>query len=142
MVLQLIQYHIDRRGTYTLENYNFDYSYQASPAATLLSFAVAIIGIVAMWKIFEKAGEPGWASIIPFYNIYVLFKITWGNGWKFLFLLIPIVNIVFAIITMVKLAKAFGKSGGFAVGLIFLSVIFYCILAFDQSQYLGVPEKA
>ena len=125
-----------------MDFYNYDYSYQASPGVTLLSFAVAILGIVAMWKIFEKAGEPGWAAIIPFYNIYVLFKITWGSGWKFLLLLIPFANIVIAIITMVKLAKAFGKSGGFAVGLIFLSVIFYCILAFDQSQYQGVPEKA
>ena len=109
---------------------------------TIVYLAVAVLGIVAMWKIFEKAGEPGWAAIIPFYNLYVLFKITWGNGWKFLFLLIPIANIVFAIITMVKLAKAFGKSGGFAVGLIFLSIIFYCILAFDKSEYLGVPQSA
>lgn len=124
-----------------MDNYNFDYSYQASPGATLLGIAVAILGVVAMWKIFEKAGEPGWAAIIPFYNLYVLFKITWGSGWKFLLLLIPLANVVFLIITMVKLAKAFGKSGGFAVGLIFLSVIFYCILAFDQSQYLGVPES-
>jgi len=123
-------------------DYNFDYSYQASPGASFLGLAVGVLAIVALWKIFVKAGEPGWAAIIPFYNLYVLFKITWGNGWKFLFLLIPIANIVFLIITMVKLAKAFGKSGGFAVGLIFLSVIFYCILAFDQSQYLGVPENA
>jgi hypothetical protein len=124
-------------------NWNYDYSsYRASPGMTFLSLAIAVLGIVAMWKIFEKAGEPGWAAIIPFYNVYVLFKITWGNGWKFLLLLIPIANIVFLIITMVKLAKAFGKTGGFAVGLIFLSVIFYCILAFDKSQYLGVPQSA
>jgi hypothetical protein len=91
-------------------------------------------------RFFEKAGEPGWAAIIPFYNLYVLFKITWVQGWKFLLMLIPIANFVIAIITMVKLAKAFGKSGGFAVGLIFLSVIFYCILAFDNSiNYIGVP---
>lgn len=121
---------------------DFAYSYEASPFMSILSLAVAVLGIVAMWKIFEKAGEPGWAAIIPFYNLYVLFKITWGNGWKFLFLLIPFANIVFAIITVVKLAKAFGKSGGFAVGLIFLSIIFYCILAFDQSTYLGVPQSA
>jgi hypothetical protein len=120
----------------------FDSYAQQSPGMTFLSLALAVLGIVAMWKIFEKAGEPGWAAIIPFYNLYVLFKITWGSGWKFLLLLIPIANIVFVIITMVKLAKAFGKSGGFAVGLIFLGVIFYCILAFDQSQYLGVPQSA
>jgi hypothetical protein len=125
-----------------MQDWNYDYSYQMSPFGTILSLAVAVLAIVAMWKIFEKAGEPGWAAIIPFYNLYVLFKITWGKGWNFLLLLIPIANIVILIITMVKLAKAFGKSGGFAVGLIFLSVIFYSVLAFDQSQYLGVPEKA
>ena len=124
-----------------MDNFYADYYAQPRPGMTILSLALAVLGIVAMWKIFEKAGKPGWAAIIPFYNIYVLFEITWGNGWKFLFLLIPIANIVFAIITMVKLAKAFGKGGGFAVGLIFLSIIFYCILAFDQSQYLGVPES-
>ena len=113
---------------------------QPSPFAMFLWLAVSVLMIVAMWKIFEKSGEPGWAAIIPFYNLYVLFKITWGNGWKFLYLLIPIAGFVFGIITVVKLAKAFGKSGGFAVGLIFLSVIFYCILAFDQSIYLGVPQ--
>ena len=127
-----------------MENWSYEYgsAYAPSPFAMVLSLALGVLGIVAMWKIFEKAGEPGWAAIIPFYNLYVLFKITWGNGWKFLLLLIPFAGIVFAIITIVKLAKAFGKSGGFAVGLIFLSIIFYCILAFDQSQYLGVPEAA
>ena len=125
-----------------MENFDYSYSYQASPFMTVVYLAVAVLGIVAMWKIFEKAGEPGWAAIIPFYNLYVLFQITWGSGWKFLLMLIPFANIVIAIITMVKLAKAFGKSGGFAVGLIFLSIIFYCILAFDQSRYLGVPEAA
>ena len=125
-----------------MENFDYESAYQGGPCTTILSLAISVLAIIALWKIFEKAGEPGWAAIIPFYNLYVLFKITWGNGWKFLLMLIPIANIVFAIITMVKLAKAFGKSGGFAVGLIFLSIIFYCILAFDQSQYLGVPEKA
>ncbi len=126
-----------------MQNWNYDYGYiQATPGMTFLSLAIGVLAVIAMWKIFVKAGEPGWAAIIPFYNIYVLFKITWGSGWKFLLLLIPFANIVILIITMVKLAKAFGKSGGFAVGLIFLSIIFYCILAFDQSQYLGVPEKA
>ena len=77
---------------------------------------------------FTKAGKPGWAAIVPFYNLYILFEITWGNGLLFLLMLIPIVNSIVAIITMVKLAKAFGKGGGFAVGLIFLSLIFILIL--------------
>ena len=107
--------------------------------AKYLFIMLAIFCLVCCWAIFEKAFEHGWGALIPFYSNYLYFKITWGNGWKFLLLLIPIANFVFAIITMVKLAKAFGKSGGFAVGLIFLSVIFYCILAFDQSEYAGVP---
>ena len=101
--------------------------------------ALAIVEIVALWKVFAKAGEPGWAALIPFYNTYVLFKIAWGNGWKFLLLLIPIANIVFSIMANVKLAKAFGKGGGFAVGLILLPVVFYPILGFGSAQYEGVP---
>lgn len=105
----------------------------------IIGIVVALVMIAGMWKMFSKAGEPGWASIIPFYNAYVLFKITWGSGIKFLLLLIPIANIVVVIMTQIKLAKAFGKSTGFAVGLILLSPIFYVILGFDSSEYQGVP---
>ena len=128
-----------------LEQAVSEYSAQvaaSSPAMTGFSIFASILGIIAMWKIFTKAGEPGWAAIIPFYNVYTLFKITWGNGWKFLLLLIPIANIVIMIITEVKLAKAFGKSNGFAVGLVLLSTIFMLILAFGSSEYKGVPQKA
>lgn len=90
---------------------------------------------------FSKAEEAGWASIIPIYNLYVLYKITWGSGIKFLLLLIPIVNIVIFIKTQIRLAKAFGKGGGFAAGLIFFTPIFYTILGFDKSEYLGVPNS-
>ena len=101
----------------------------------------AIYRLICCWAIFEKAFEPGWGALIPFYNNYLYFKITWGSGWKFLLLLIPIANIVIYIITLVKLAKAFGKDGGWACGLIFLEPIFMCITAFDNNiQYVGVPE--
>ena len=73
--------------------YNFDNYYRMGPGMSFFSLAVAVLGIVAMWKIFEKAGEPGWAAIIPFYNAYVLFKITWGNGWMFLLMLIWVADI-------------------------------------------------
>ena len=99
---------------------------------------MTVAGILAMWKVFQKAGEPGWAAIVPIYNTYVLFKITWGSGWFFLLLLIPIVNIVILIITYVKMARVFGRSGGFAVGLIFLNLIFMLILAFGDAQYIGI----
>ena len=106
----------------------------------LFVLAVAVFSIVIMWRIFEKAGEHGWAAIIPFYQNYVLFKITWGQGWLFLLLFLPIVNIVTCIFTMIKLAKAFDKSGAFAVGLIFLNIIFLAILAFGKALYSGVKS--
>lgn len=107
----------------------------------VLSIIVAIVFVVGMWKMFVKAREAGWASIIPIYNIYVLFKITWGSGIKFLLLLIPIVNIFIYIKTQIKLAKAFGKGVGFIAGPIFLTPIFYAILGFSDAKYLGVPEN-
>ena len=108
---------------------------------TIVVLALGILGLVCNLKIYAKAGQPGWGALIPIYNVYLLFKITWGNGWYFLLTLIPIANVVIAILTQVKLAKVFGKDGGFAVGLIFLSFIFLPILAFDKSEYVGVPQQ-
>ena len=129
-----------------VDYYDYYYEHRApvsfSLAASIASLALSVLLIVAMWRIFQKAGKPGWASIVPFYNIYIMYEITWGNGWRFLMLLIPFYNIVLGIQTQVKLAKAFGKSGGFAVGLIFLTYVFCPILAFDGSVYQGVPGKA
>ncbi len=106
----------------------------------IFSLLIGAATIAAMWMIFEKAGEPGWAALVPFYNLYVLYKITWGNGWMFLLLLIPFAGFVFQIITWVKLAKVFGKGGGWACGLIFLNTIFICIMGFSkQITYLGIP---
>ncbi len=82
---------------------------------TIVVLALGILGIVCSWKIYAKAGQPGWGALIPIYNVYLLFKITWGNGWYFLLTLIPIANVIIAILTQVKLAKVFGKDGGFAV---------------------------
>ena len=116
-------------------------SQQMSPGQTAASIVISIIfcilGIVVFWKIFTKAGEEGWKAIIPIYNIYILVKIADGNGIKFLLFLIPIVNIVYMCMLYIRLAKSFGKSTGFGVGLIFLNVIFLCILAFGDAQYIG-----
>ena len=108
----------------------------------VISLAIAIFSIVSMWKVFVKAGKPGWASLIPVYNTVVLFQIAGMNPLLILLFLIPIVNFiaipVLMIMLYVKLAKAFGKSGGFAVGLLFLNVIFMAILAFSDAEYQGV----
>ncbi|MFA6850460.1 MAG: DUF5684 domain-containing protein [Selenomonadaceae bacterium] len=101
------------------------------------SAIIAVLSLVAGWRICVKAGIPGWAAIIPIYNAYVLFKITWGNGWMFLYTILPIVNIIVFVITMIKLARAFGKGTLFGWGLVFFNLIFTFILAFDKSEYHG-----
>ena len=108
-----------------------------SSGTVIAALAVAIVAIIAQWKIFTKAGKPGWAAIIPFYNMYTLFEVAGMNGWMFLLMLIPIVNIIIMIMLYVNLAKSFGKSTGFAVGLIFLNFIFMLILGFGSDQYVG-----
>lgn len=122
------------------------YSYSSPPAYnpvfTIISLVLCVFVLVCMWIVFRKAGKPGWAAIVPFYNLYVLFDITWGSGMRFLLLLIPIYNIILSIQTQVRLAKAFGKSGGFAAGLVFLPYIFIPLLAFGKETYQGVPVKA
>ena len=109
----------------------------------IVALALLIFCVAVMWKVFCKAGEPGWASLIPFYNLYVMTRITWGRGWLFIFGFLPLGNLIFAIFTMIKLAKVFGKKGGFACGLIFLSIVFLPILAFGKAEYTGPdPEKS
>jgi ABC-type sulfate transport system permease subunit len=103
----------------------------------LLAFAFSIILIIAQWKIFSKAGKPGWAAIIPIYNLWVLLEIVDRPGWWILLMLIPGVNLVIGIIITLDLAKAFGKGTGFAIGLILLPFIFMLILGFGDAQYQG-----
>ena len=107
----------------------------------LIGLAFGIFMIIAMWKIFTKAGKPGWASIIPIYNIWVMLEVVGRPGWWLLLLLIPGVNFVIGIILMVDLAKSFGKGGGFAVGLLLLPYVFFPILGFGKAQYQG-PSAA
>ena len=102
----------------------------------LAYIGVVVLVIVSIWKIFEKAGKPGWAVIVPFYNIIVLLEIVKKPIWWIVLVLIPLVNIVVIIIVYVELAKAFGKSAGFGIGMIFLSFIFLPMLAFGDDQYL------
>lgn len=118
---------------------------QASPGAAaaggIIGLVIIVLLIIAQWKIFTKAGEAGWKSIIPFLNMYTLVKIVDGNGIKFLLFLVPIVNFVYAIILNIRMAHAFGKGTGFALGLIFLPNIFTLILGFGSAQYVGPQGK-
>lgn len=105
---------------------------------SLLVISLVVFMIVSVWKVFVKAGKPGWASLVPFYNAYVLLKIAGKPGWWLLLLLIPLVNIVFGFLTMLALSARFGKGVGYALGLIFLPIVFYPILAFGESTYAPV----
>jgi hypothetical protein len=96
---------------------------------------LVILPIVGMWKTYSKAGQPGWAAIIPIYNLIVLLQIVGRPIWWFILMLIPVVNIVIAIIVFVELAKCFGKGIGFAIGLFLLAPIFFLILGFGSAQY-------
>ncbi len=110
----------------------------------IIYLAIIVLEIAALWQVFVKAGHPGWAAIIPIYNLYVLLKIIGRPGWwllLFLIGLVPfvgwIVVFVIGIIIAIDLAKSFAKSTGFAVGLIFLNFIFIPILGFGESRYVG-----
>lgn len=110
----------------------------------LLFWLVILVAyVVAMWKLFEKADEPGWAAIIPFYNTYTLFRIAGRNGWWFLGMFVPFLNIVVAIILSIDLAKHFGKDTVFGIFALFLfSIIGYFILGFSSSvKYVGPKHQ-
>ena len=97
---------------------------------------------IVQWKIFTKAGEPGWAALIPIYQVMILSKIC-GRGEMFgLLLFVPCVGIVIAFMLVFDLAKVFGKDTGFAIGLLFLGIIFYPILAFGSAEYVGADGKS
>lgn len=115
---------------------------------SLIGSIIAIIQVIAMWKLFSKAGEKGWKSIIPIYNFVILFKISGLSPWLILVYLasiIPVIGwiapIVITAILSYKLAKSFGKDSGWAVGLYFLPSIFYLILAFGKSEYVSPDDE-
>jgi hypothetical protein len=89
------------------------------------------------WRIFEKAGKPGWAAVIPIYNVIVLLEVVGRPWWWFLLLLIPIVNFVVGFLLALDLSRSFGHDLAFALGLFFLGFIFYPILAFGSDRYEG-----
>ena len=108
----------------------------------LIGLAFIVLMIASAWKIYTKAGQPGWAAIIPIYNVIVLLKIIGKPWWWILGFLIPFVNFIVMILMAVNLAKVFGKGVGFAIGLILLSFIFYPILAFGDATYTAPPPPA
>jgi len=103
----------------------------------LVWLAVIVLIFVSLWKIFEKAGKPGWAGIVPIYNAIVLLEIVGRPIWWFVLLLVPCVGIVVGIILCIDLAKSFGKDAGYGIGLALLGFIFFPMLAFGDARYVG-----
>ena len=107
----------------------------------IIMLAIVIFLLASFWKLYTKAGEPGWAVLVPIYNLYVFVKIAGKPWWWLLLMLIPLVNLIVSIMLTISFAKAFGKDVGYAIGLIFLGFIFYPMLAFGDATYTK-PDTA
>jgi hypothetical protein len=103
----------------------------------VIYIALIIFLIASIWKVFVKAGQPGWGAIIPIYNIYLLCKIAGRPGWWVILYIVPIVNIFVGLVVSLDVAKSFAKGTGFGIGLWILSFIFFPILGFGPAQYVG-----
>ena len=103
----------------------------------VIYFAVIVLVIIGLWKVFVKAGKPGWGAIVPIYNMILVCEITGRPVWWVVLMLIPLVNIVVLIIVFMDLAKAFGKDAAYGLGLAFLPFIFFPMLGFGSAQYRG-----
>lgn len=126
---------------------------EAALAAGLIAFmaafafvfiAIAVVVIIGMWKAFEKAGQPGWAAIIPIYNLVVMFRIGGQSGWFALAILLNLIPFIGGLAWLgiiiwnhVNVSKRFGHGVGFAIGLVLLAPIFWLILGFGSSKYLA-----
>jgi Family of unknown function (DUF5684) len=119
---------------------SLDYSSSGNgpgPVFWICEIAFIVLMVAAMWKMFSKAGQPGWAAIIPIFNTYVLCKVAGRPGWWLILLFIPFVNLIIWIILCIDIAKNFGKGAGFGIGLLLLPFIFFPILGFGSAQYQG-----
>lgn len=103
----------------------------------LLWLLLVVLVVAGMWKVFVKAGKPGWAAIIPIYNFIVLLEIAGKPAWWVILFFVPVVNLVVLIIAYMALAEKFGKGAGYGLGLAFLSPIFFPMLGFGDSRYQG-----
>lgn len=107
----------------------------------VIYLAIAVLVIAGFWKTFAKAGEPGWAAIIPIFNMYILLKIAGRPWWWLVLYFVPIVSLVIWVVVSVDIAKAYGKGTGFGVGLALLPFIFFPVLGFSDAQYQGPVSR-
>jgi uncharacterized membrane protein YhaH (DUF805 family) len=103
----------------------------------LVVLAIIVFYIAALWRVFSKAGAPGWGALVPIYNIYLWCKIAGRPGWWILLFIIPVVNVIVHLIVSLDVAKSFAKSGAFGVAIFFLGFIFVPVLGFGSARYIG-----
>jgi hypothetical protein len=115
---------------------------QSGSALPMIFFmATFLFAMAGVWRTFVKAGRPGWACLVPIYNVIVLLQIAGRPMWWFILLLIPFVNFFVVLVLMMDIAKSFGRGMGFGLGLMFLGFVFYPILGFGEAQYAGAPAR-
>ena len=130
-----------------LAQVDYSYSYTShgkapGPVFWICWLVFVVLMVAALWKVFAKAGQPGWAAIIPIVNTYFLIKVAGRPGWWLILIFIPLVGLVIWIILCIDVAKNFGKGTGFGIGLFFLPFIFFLILGFGTAQYQGASAVA
>ena len=114
---------------------------EVNPVALVVSILVAVFYIIVQWKLFTKAGKPGWAILIPIYNCVVTFQIVYGKGWKFLLCLVPILGQILMIAYTIRLAQVYGKDVGFAILNLFFPFVTMPMLAFGSATYVGPVDS-
>jgi hypothetical protein len=110
--------------------------------AAIIYLIVLVVMVAGIWKVFQKAGKPGWAAIVPIYNYIVILEIAGKPLWWIILMLIPFVNIVIGIIVTHQISLAFGKGAGMTALLILLPFIGWPMLGFGDAQYQGPPQSA
>lgn len=137
---------------YGYYDYGYDYGYDAGSSVStglavfgigmlimwLVAMAISVFTLISMWKVFKKAGKPGWAAIVPIYNIIVMLEIAELPMWYIALFFVPFANIYAMFKIYIELAHKFGKSTGFGVGMVFFAPIFFGMLAFGKNvNYVG-----
>lgn len=107
----------------------------------LIELALVVAAFAGIWKCFVKAGKPGWAAIVPIYNIIVMLEIVGKPLWWVILFFIPCVNFVVLLLVMIDFAKAFGKSAAYGIGLWIAGFIFFPMLGFSDARYIGPPKS-
>ena len=139
LLLQLTQNLLIHNAS-LLAQVDYSYTTQGKPPGPLFWICwlvFVVLMVAALWKVFSKAGHPGWAAIIPIVNTYFLIKVAGRPGWWLILMFIPLVNFIIWIILCIDVAKNFGKGTGFGIGLLLLPFIFFLILGFGSAQYQG-----